>query len=224
MTQTMTPKLSILPAAQRRLWPELRQVPSEFVLYGGTALALHLGHRDSIDFDFFSDRSINPQALFRKVPFLHDSVIIQQDLDTLTCMVERDGGVKVSFFGLPHLTRLEEPLLCADNGLQVASLLDIAATKAVAVQSRATVKDYLDLDALITAGISLPMALAAANSAFGNAFQPTPTLKALSYFGEGDLPSLPEDVKLRLKQAVSQVDPLRLPSLTRKNPEPGKKR
>src|ERR1700689_1890447 len=48
------PRLDILPAAQLRLWFELSAVPEEFVLYRGTALALPLGHRTSIDFDFFS--------------------------------------------------------------------------------------------------------------------------------------------------------------------------
>jgi hypothetical protein len=114
--------------------------------------------------------------------------------------------------------------VCPDNGLQVASLLDLAATKATAVQNRASAKDYQDIDALIAAGISLPMALAAAKRAFGNVFQPTPTLKALSYFAEGDLPSLSEEIKIRLKEAVSQVDPLRLPSLTRKKKERNKDR
>ena len=47
-------QLHCLPAAQRRLWNELGNVPPEFVLCGGTALALLLGHRRSIDYDFFS--------------------------------------------------------------------------------------------------------------------------------------------------------------------------
>jgi hypothetical protein len=49
--------LEVLPAAQRRLWSEFSEVADEFVLYGGTALALHLGHRHSIDFDFFGNRA-----------------------------------------------------------------------------------------------------------------------------------------------------------------------
>jgi hypothetical protein len=47
--QKLSPRLEILPAAQRRLWSELDQVPNEFVLYEGTAIALQLGHRQSID-------------------------------------------------------------------------------------------------------------------------------------------------------------------------------
>lgn len=49
-----TPKLDILPLAQRNLWPNLVQLPRHFVLYDGTAIAIRLGHRESIDFDFFS--------------------------------------------------------------------------------------------------------------------------------------------------------------------------
>jgi len=47
-------RLDILPPAQLALWPELRQIPAHFVLYGGTAIALRLGHRQSVDFDFFT--------------------------------------------------------------------------------------------------------------------------------------------------------------------------
>ncbi len=52
---TFNPRLDILPLSQRRLWDELGELPEEFVLYGGTAIALHLGHRQSVDFDFFTN-------------------------------------------------------------------------------------------------------------------------------------------------------------------------
>ena len=55
---TFTPRLDALPAAQRAVWPALGGVPDSFVLYGGTALALRLGHRTSVDFDFFSAEPI----------------------------------------------------------------------------------------------------------------------------------------------------------------------
>jgi hypothetical protein len=57
------PRLDILPSPQRRLWTELCEVPANFVLYGGTAIAPHLGHRQSIDFDFFGDRPSDPLEL-----------------------------------------------------------------------------------------------------------------------------------------------------------------
>ena len=219
MTKSFSPRLDILPPAQRRLWDELRAVPSEFVLYGGTALALHLGHRDSVDFDFFANCAIDPDAVYRTVAFLKGSQITQNEPNTLTCLVDRDGPIKVSFFGVPHVARLSPPCICADNGLKVASLIDIAATKAAVVQRRAEAKDYIDIDALLTAGVSLPQALAAARQVFGDAFVPVPTLKALTYFGDKALKSVPKEVQARLVKAVATVDPLRLPSLNR---EPGK--
>jgi hypothetical protein len=56
MLEDFTPHLEILRKPQRRLWDELAAVPAEFVLYWGTAIALHLGHRQSEDFDFFGTR------------------------------------------------------------------------------------------------------------------------------------------------------------------------
>jgi hypothetical protein len=99
------------------------------------------------------------------------------------------------------------------NGLKIASLIDIAGTKAAVVQQRAQARDYIDIDALIAQGIDLPTHLAAARIIYGSHFAPTPTLKALAYFGDGDLSSLPNDVKDRLMRAANAVDPLRLPSL-----------
>lgn len=102
-----------------------------------------------------------------------------------------------------------------DNGLKIASLLDLAGTKASVVQLRAEAKDYLDLDTLITkGGISLPMALAAAKALYGLPFNPQITLKSLSYFDDGDLRSLPEESKMRLVAAAREVDLDRLPVLS----------
>jgi hypothetical protein len=91
-----SPYLEILPAPQRRLWDELRQVPSDFVLYGGTALALRLGHRQSLDFDFFGRRELDPLTFPDTVDFLKDARVIQRDRNTLSVIVERGGPVQVS--------------------------------------------------------------------------------------------------------------------------------
>ena len=64
------PNLSILPEPQRLLWSELRDTAPSFVLYGGTALALRLGHRQSQDFDFFSSRPFRADSLRESIPFL----------------------------------------------------------------------------------------------------------------------------------------------------------
>jgi hypothetical protein len=214
--QDFEPHLEILPAPQRELWTELSSIPGEFVLYGGTALALHLGHRDSVDFDFFSNRALNLAALEAEIPFLKNARIVQREKNTLSAIVERTGGVKVSFFGVPNLPRLLPPHVAVDNGLKVASLIDLAGTKASVLQMRAEAKDYIDMDALLRLGnIDLSTALAAAERLYGSSFNPEITLKALSYFDDGDLRALPEEMKTRLVVAAREVDLEHLPEVER---------
>jgi hypothetical protein len=129
MTSDFAPRLDILPPPQRRLWDELSAMPPEFVLYGGTALALHLGHRESVDFDFFGNKPLDPAQLVPAVPFLAGAVVTQREPNTFSCTVDRGGVVKLSFFGVPGIPRLAPPLIAPGNGLQVASLLDLAGTK-----------------------------------------------------------------------------------------------
>jgi hypothetical protein len=209
-----SPRMDILPDAQRRLWRELSALPDEFTLYGGTALALHLGHRKSVDLDFFGNRAIDVPSLESKIPFLAGAKVIQRAKDTLSVLVDRGGPVQVSFFGVPKLPRLAPPVIASDNGLKVASLLDLAGTKASVLQVRGEAKDYIDMDALIRIGrVDLPLALAAAEKLYGPSFNPEITLKALSYFDDGNLRELPSDIKFRLAAAVSQVDLDHLPSV-----------
>ena len=148
----LQPRLDALPQSQRLLWPELHATPSGFVLYGGTGLALRLAHRESEDFDFFSSDPLDAEGLLAEVSYLQDTEVVQRAENTLTCLVNRDGPVRVSFFGGLALDRVDDPERVAGPGLLVASLLDLAATKVQVVQSRASAKDYLDVDALIHLG------------------------------------------------------------------------
>lgn len=98
--------------------------------------------------------------------------------------------------------------------MKIASLLDLAGTKALVLQVRAEAKDYMDMDALIQiGGVSLPFALAAAKRLYGPSFNAEITLKALSYFEDGNLRELPTEMKFRLTNAVRRVDLDRLPIL-----------
>ncbi len=71
MPTFFTPNVEILPQGQRELWPLLAAVPAYFTLYGGTALAVQLGHRESIDFDFFSSQTFDPNQLHAGLGFLN---------------------------------------------------------------------------------------------------------------------------------------------------------
>jgi hypothetical protein len=210
------PRLDVLPPAQLRLWSELSSVPADFVLYRGTALALHLGHRTSVDFDFFSRRSLDIDSLQAGIPFLAEARVLQREKNTLTAIVDRGEPVMVSFFGVPKLAILTPPHVVEANNMRVASMIDLAGTKASVVQVRAEAKDYLDIDALMRLGnISLPTALSAAQMIYGPSFNPEITLKALSYFDDGNLRELPDELKQRLAMAAREVDLDRLPGLTR---------
>jgi hypothetical protein len=206
------PRLDILPLPQRALWPELDATPDHSTLYGGTALALRLGHRQSLDFYFFSRQAFDPGALAREIPYLIGAEQVQVVSHTLTCRVERSGPVLVSFSGNLTLGEAEPREIAEGSKVHVASLIDIAGTKAAVVQQRAQTRDYLDVDALICHGIDLPHVLAAGAVVYGRSFNPLVTLKALGYFD--DVPALPIEVQERLRTAVESVDPTNLPVST----------
>jgi len=211
--QRFAPKLEILPPAQRRLWEELKHTPKDFVLYGGTALALRLAHRTSEDFDFFSNYSFAPDSLRKAIPYLHQAEMSQFEANTLTAIVDRSGPVKVSFFGGLALNRIQDPDLTLDSGIQVASLLDIAATKLATIQQRAQARDYQDIAAIMIAKITLSDALAAAAAVYGKQFNGALSLKALTYFADGDLPQLRSDTREQLRTLAAQVNLKQIPVL-----------
>jgi hypothetical protein len=76
--ETFAPRFEILPAAQRRIWPELSPATKlGYVLYGGTAIALRLGHRQSVDFDFFAARPVDQAKLRAAMPLLRETTVRQ---------------------------------------------------------------------------------------------------------------------------------------------------
>lgn len=210
------PRLEILPPAQRRLWSELNGTPPDFVLYGGTALALRLGHRYSEDFDFFSNHEFVPDVLRRDIRYLQGAEVSQLGANTLTAIVERDGPVKISFFGGLKLNRIQDPDVAKDNGVQVASLLDVAATKLATIQQRAQARDYEDIAAITSAGISLGESLGAAAAVYGREFNGALSLKALTYFDDGDLPSLSPAMKNTLRELARNVSLNSIPRIASK--------
>jgi hypothetical protein len=199
------PRLEILPPPQRELWPELTAVPPGFVLYGGTGIALRLGHRQSIDFDFFSSMPFDPASLQATLKWLADATVLQSQRNTLTVTVQRSGPVKLSFFGGLTFGRTGTPEFAAESGVRVASLLDLTATNLRVLPERAESRDYLDLFHLLRAGVSLEQGLGAAQALYGERFNPMICLRALSYFADGDLPRLPEATRQFLAQAAAGV-------------------
>lgn len=214
MIATIAPRLAKLPPGQRRLWPELRpSVDLGFVLYGGTAISLHLGHRRSVDFDFFHDRPLDKDLIRATFPFMHAATTLQDARDTLVVLApaaprSSEGAVKLSFFGGLTFGRVGDPLLTRDGVLEVASLDDLMAHKLKVILQRPEKKDYEDIAAMIRAGRPVAYGLATARALFGKPFQPAAALKALVYFEGGDLALLSRADRNTLITAASAVGPL----------------
>lgn len=210
MNGIFKPCLAILPPAQQQLWPELQAATAlGFVLYGGTAIALRLGHRPSVDFDFFSEKPLDRDAIYTALPFMAKATLLQDGRNAVSVLVpygdSQHSHVKVSFFGMIGVGRVGEPDMTKDGILQVASLDDLMATKVKVVLQRAEAKDYRDIAEMVKAGVSLAKGLAAAREIFGSHFQPSESLKAMVYFNDGDLCTLTKDEKSTLIKAVSAV-------------------
>lgn len=205
MPERFRPKLEILSKAQIELWPRLAPMPGlNYVFYGSTAVALHLGHRVSVDFDFFRSEPLDKQELFDKLPFLAKATTIQEEANTLVVSVAMSAGpVKVSFFGAINIGRVNSPLQTDDSVLLVASLDDLMATKLKAILDRAEAKDYRDISEMLASGVSLDKGLGAFSGMFKK--DPALPLRALGYFKDGDLGSLPKADQDRLRQARDRV-------------------
>jgi len=205
------PNFGILPDAQKALWPALAGTRGlGMVLYGGMAIALRLGHRPSIDFDFFGKDDLpSRDVLTQALPFLADAKILQQEKNMLNVLasplVDRGKTVNVQLFGGISFGRVGIPQRTNDGLVEVASLDDLISTKLKVIMQRVLVKDYRDVAALVRAGVDLPRGLAAAQRMYGLAFQPSESLKALTYFEGGDLAELSEEDRDMLVEAVRRV-------------------
>lgn len=192
MDNLLDANLDILPEEQKLLWPKLGVFTNyKMVLYGGTAIALHLGHRTSIDFDFFTDQILIKDEILEQLGSWGEARIIVDRPRSLNVLVTPDTltnkYVKFSFFSEIKFGRFSMPQIASDNKLQLASLDDLMATKLKVIMQRSELKDYFDIIAMLENGVDLSHCLAIAKAMFGNNFQVSECLKALCYFEDGDL-------------------------------------
>lgn len=160
-----------------------------FYLAGGTAIALYLGHRRSIDFDWFtSDAYDDPHRMIR--------LLSAEGLNLTSAQVSRGtllgtvNNVKVSFF------RYDYPLLAElthweEYGIDIASLDDIAAMKLAAIAQRGSRKDFVDIYALATKHkpISEMLALYCSKYSMPDAMQ---VIYGLAYFDDAEKQPMPQ--------------------------------
>lgn len=166
-----TLKLGALPRAQQFLFHRLTFTREQFVLYGGTAVALLAGHRTSVDLDFFGSGPLTApgkQAILRSLS-LDDAFPRTQDAkDTLSIRVPVPGtsdGVLVSFFGGIEKPRFGLPC-AATSGPRIASPVDLAGFKLSMAHQRNKEDDLADLSALLLLGETLPRAAAVLNALY----------------------------------------------------------
>ena len=178
-------KIETLPKIQRQLWKQLAGIKEvrPFYLAGGTAMALHLGHRESIDFDFFRSDSFNPTQLIQTLSKLGGIRIESESENTLVAFL---SNVKVSFFQYPY-PLIAPPHTCA--GISVADLKDIASMKIIAIAQRGVKKDFIDVHALLAAGWNFEAIFRCVDQKFTDQkYNKMHLLKSLTYFkdAEGD--------------------------------------
>lgn len=141
------------------------------------------------------------------MPFLSSGKIIQDEPRTLSIVVSSNGeDVKLSFFSELKIGRIGEPQCTDDRVAEVASELDLFATKLNALSQRIEPKDYRDVAALLRAGISLEQGLGAAAALYGNQFSARAMLKTLTYFEPPELAALEPKVRQYLSEHVANVE------------------
>jgi len=163
---------------QKKLLPLIKKFYKKFGLVGGTAIALHIGHRESIDFDLFSCEEFNVYDLKRKIS--EDSkkiteVFVSKSYEFTFLLNE----VKITFFHYPFKIDYEVDF---DNILRTPSLLTLAAMKAYALGMRAKWKDYVDLYFIMRDYHSFSEIVEQTRAIFGSEFNEKVFRSQLSYF------------------------------------------
>lgn len=189
---------NILDKKRISILPFLKHFKDDFYLAGGTALALQIEHRDSVDFDFFGPKNIDTKKLFEEITQIfenHKIIKIQEDKNTLTVLIDND--IKLSFFGYKYnlLNKVVE-----DENIRLASMEDIGCMKLSAITSRASNKDYIDLYYILQK-VDLNELLKKATEKFPD-LDKNLILKSLVYFEDIDI----EPISFKNKNFVNMDD------------------
>lgn len=175
--------LEILDEKRIDILPLLAKIDEKFYLAGGTALALQIGHRDSIDFDFFTDSDFDIDKVFEEIVNIfkdHKVVKTYTEKDTLYILI--DDSIKLSF--MKYNYPLVKGLIDAEY-FKMASIEDIACMKFSAITSRQAMKDYVDLY-FILKNFDLEDLLNLSEKKFSNQLDKNLILKSMVYFDDID--------------------------------------
>lgn len=167
----------ILTGEQNKLLPLVAEFSEDFGLVGGTAIALYLGHRRSIDFDLFSKEKFGNQSILNRISdFGSPEAIIVNKAGELTLTIK---GVKFTFFHYPYEIIHSESF---GYKIRMPGLLTLAAMKAFALGQRAKWKDYVDLYFIIKNHFPVSQISQKGKEIFGDGFNEKLFRSQLSYF------------------------------------------
>jgi predicted nucleotidyltransferase component of viral defense system len=168
------------------------QEAGDFYLAGGTALALQIGHRTSIDFDFYTGESFDSLELL---------AVLREQLSDLDVQTQRQktlrvlsGETELSFFVYPYA--LIRPTV-AFKRFHLASKEDIAAMKLIAIAQRGSQRDFVDLYFLLQE-YPLKELISFVQEKFAG-YQETLLLRALVYFDDAESASARSGVRVLAK-------------------------
>jgi len=191
----------------KEIFNKLKNFP-EFYLAGGTGMALQLGHRVSIDFDFFWGKDI-PKELLPKVRRVFKDFEIKTIINHSEQLTLTINGVDVSFikYAFPVISKLIEY-----EGIKILPNNEIAAMKAYVLGRRATLKDYVDLYFVVKAKIiSLEEIIILSKKKYSKEFDPRLFLEQLIYSKDIE--------KIKIQFLKEKVDELKIESFFKKEIE-----
>lgn len=166
---------------QMSLLPVIREFKREYYLVGGTAIALYLGHRRSIDFDLFKFSMISAKKNVEKLSRSNVNFTITRNVTEQLNLIA--NNVKMTFFQYPFQIEAKNDF---EKVIRIPDLLDLAAMKAYALGRRSKWKDYVDLYFLLKDKFTLQQIIDRAIMIFGDLFSDKLFRSQLSYFDDID--------------------------------------
>ncbi|RLD79247.1 MAG: hypothetical protein DRJ10_09125 [Bacteroidetes bacterium] len=172
----------ILSKKQKELLPLIAEFSKQYYLVGGTAIALHIGHRTSIDFDLFTTKKLKRKQIKNKIidKGFNVETVIYEAFDQMHLII---NSVKLTFFQFPHKVKATHDF---ESIIKIPELLDLAAMKAYALGGRAKWKDYVDLYFIIKYHYNFEQISEKAIETFGTFFNTKLFKEQLSYFEDID--------------------------------------
>jgi len=159
----------------------------KFYLAGGSAVALHLGHRFSFDLDFFCTEHFSIDEVLQTLKGLGSLETYQASADTFNGKL---NNLRISFFIYPY--PVLEPFQKYSD-IQIASLMDLAAMKIDAITRRGTKRDFVDLYFICQQTISIEKALELYFQKFREYnISPVHVYKSLMYFADAESDDMPQ--------------------------------